>query len=408
MCCGRPPFRATGAVAILKRVIEDTPRPIREIIPETPDWLCRIIDKLHGKDPADRFGSAREVADLLGDCERQLAAHAGLKDLSRIPCSKPAPAGRPLGRWAAVGATVVGLALLVGAATLVARSGWPTAGPAVAPNNAAPPPSTDPAPARPKSRQEAWAEAFTRYIAALPVDEQVPAVEAELKKRHSGREIVVRGTVENGQVTTLWIDRPVDDLAPLAALRHLQGVGLAGGARDFTPLRGLPLRKLECYSGPAADLSPLEGMPLENLGLWQWAGNDLTPLRGMKLKILNCGGGGANPDLTVLTGMPLTHLWLNHSGVTDLKPLVGLKLKLLGLTATRVSDLSPLRGMPLEELYCGNTAVTDYRPVAGLPLKKLELDFVPERDTEVLPGVKTLEWINDQPAAEFLKQAGMK
>ena len=36
MCSGRPPFRAANTIAVLKRVVEDTPRPIREIIPEVP------------------------------------------------------------------------------------------------------------------------------------------------------------------------------------------------------------------------------------------------------------------------------------------------------------------------------------------------------------------------------------
>ncbi len=66
MCTGRPPFRASGSMAVLKRVCEDTPPPIREINPEIPDWLAAIIAKLHAKDPADRFQSAAEVADLLG------------------------------------------------------------------------------------------------------------------------------------------------------------------------------------------------------------------------------------------------------------------------------------------------------------------------------------------------------
>ena len=44
---------------------EDTPRPIPEIIPEVPQWLCDIIARLHAKNPADRFASAQEVADLL-------------------------------------------------------------------------------------------------------------------------------------------------------------------------------------------------------------------------------------------------------------------------------------------------------------------------------------------------------
>ena len=94
MATGRPPFRANNTVAVLKRVAEDQPRAIREIIPETPQWLCDIIAKLHAKNPDDRYPSAREVADVLADCEAQLKANAKLKDYSRIPRSKP-KAGRP-------------------------------------------------------------------------------------------------------------------------------------------------------------------------------------------------------------------------------------------------------------------------------------------------------------------------
>jgi serine/threonine protein kinase len=65
MCTGRPPFRATGTMAVLKRVTDDTPRPIREINSEIPDWLADIIAKLHAKKPEERFQSAKEVADLL-------------------------------------------------------------------------------------------------------------------------------------------------------------------------------------------------------------------------------------------------------------------------------------------------------------------------------------------------------
>ncbi|MFL5240690.1 MAG: SUMF1/EgtB/PvdO family nonheme iron enzyme [Gemmataceae bacterium] len=65
MCTGRPPFRASGTMAVLKRVCEETPRPIREINREIPDWLCAIVAKLQAKNPADRFQSAKEVADLL-------------------------------------------------------------------------------------------------------------------------------------------------------------------------------------------------------------------------------------------------------------------------------------------------------------------------------------------------------
>jgi serine/threonine protein kinase/tetratricopeptide (TPR) repeat protein len=71
-CSGRPPFRASTTLAVLKRVVDDTPRPIREIIPEVPEWLAAIIARLHAKDPAERYKSAAEVAELLGQRLAQL------------------------------------------------------------------------------------------------------------------------------------------------------------------------------------------------------------------------------------------------------------------------------------------------------------------------------------------------
>src|SRR5258707_13047608 len=65
MTSGRPPFRANSTLAVLKRVAEDTPRPIPEIIPEVPQWLCDLITRLHAKKPEDRIGTAQEVAALL-------------------------------------------------------------------------------------------------------------------------------------------------------------------------------------------------------------------------------------------------------------------------------------------------------------------------------------------------------
>src|SRR5262249_58438084 len=62
---GRPPFRAENRMAVLKRVCEDAPRPLRQIIPEVPQWLCDVIAKLQAKEPAKRFQSAREVVDAL-------------------------------------------------------------------------------------------------------------------------------------------------------------------------------------------------------------------------------------------------------------------------------------------------------------------------------------------------------
>ena len=71
-------------MAVLKRVIEDTPRPIREINPEIPDWLCDIIAKLHAKKPEDRFQTAKEVAELLGERLADVQAGRAIKRASRV------------------------------------------------------------------------------------------------------------------------------------------------------------------------------------------------------------------------------------------------------------------------------------------------------------------------------------
>jgi eukaryotic-like serine/threonine-protein kinase len=82
MCTGNSPFRASGSYAVLRRVCEEEPRPISEINPNIPDWLCAIISKLHAKDPAERFQSAKSVANRL----RQHLLH--LQSPNKVPAPK--------------------------------------------------------------------------------------------------------------------------------------------------------------------------------------------------------------------------------------------------------------------------------------------------------------------------------
>jgi hypothetical protein len=86
VCTGRPPFRAANTLAVLRRVCEDIPRPIREINPAIPDWLVAVIEKLMAKEPVDRFQSAGEVVDALGQHLAQLQQAAW------VPTPQPAPA----------------------------------------------------------------------------------------------------------------------------------------------------------------------------------------------------------------------------------------------------------------------------------------------------------------------------
>ncbi|MFO1064982.1 MAG: protein kinase [Pirellulales bacterium] len=68
MCAGRPPFRADNSFAVLRLITDAQPRPLREINPDIPVWLCAIIEKLMSKEPEDRYQSAGQVSQLLSDC----------------------------------------------------------------------------------------------------------------------------------------------------------------------------------------------------------------------------------------------------------------------------------------------------------------------------------------------------
>jgi regulation of enolase protein 1 (concanavalin A-like superfamily) len=112
MATGRPPFRATGSMAVLKRVCDEAPRPIRQVNPDMPDWLEAIVGKLHAKWPGDRFQSAQELADLLGQhlahlqAPRRVPSPAPIRDPAREPVRLPTPRSRP------IGAVIVGIVLL--------------------------------------------------------------------------------------------------------------------------------------------------------------------------------------------------------------------------------------------------------------------------------------------------------
>jgi eukaryotic-like serine/threonine-protein kinase len=107
MATGRPPFRASTTYAVLKRLVEHDPRPIREVIPEMPQWLCDIIARLQKKKPEDRFQSARELADALAACEAQLKAHPELKTLSAIRQGEPSVSRPGARKWVAAAALLL-------------------------------------------------------------------------------------------------------------------------------------------------------------------------------------------------------------------------------------------------------------------------------------------------------------
>jgi eukaryotic-like serine/threonine-protein kinase len=105
LCAGRSPFRAETTLAVLRRVCEDTPRPLREINPEIPAWLEAVIARLHAKAPAERLQTAAEVAEALGRHRTPPKRTDVARRVAKVP-------GRQVRRKRALRAALVALLLL--------------------------------------------------------------------------------------------------------------------------------------------------------------------------------------------------------------------------------------------------------------------------------------------------------
>jgi anti-sigma factor RsiW len=129
---GRPPFRAPTTLAVLKRICEDDPRPIRELNPEIPNWLVAIVGKLLAKEPSERYQSAAGLAQLLGQC----LAHVQQPERVPLPaeaatlanCSPLTPAlaraARHTNVWPIILVVVLGLGLLMCALPAIGVLAW--------------------------------------------------------------------------------------------------------------------------------------------------------------------------------------------------------------------------------------------------------------------------------------------
>src|SRR5436305_2185258 len=118
LLAGEHPFTGGNLARVLVRLVQEDPRPLRQIAPATPEDLETIVAKCLEKDPVRRYESARELAEDLDrflDGEPIRARPAGL--LYRI--GKRLRKNRAL---AAVSAAAVLSLLVLGAFRL--RSAW--------------------------------------------------------------------------------------------------------------------------------------------------------------------------------------------------------------------------------------------------------------------------------------------
>ena len=170
-------------------------------------------------------------------------------------------------------------------------------------------------------------------------------------------------------------DPLLEDIAPLAQLKHLEGLRLSGTqVTDLAPLKNLSkLKTLVIEYTPIPHLSALSGLNgLEQLSLEGTAIQDISPLASLEgLQLLYLSFTGTS-NLEPLANMhKLQSLSL---GGTDVKNLHGISklesLRSLNLAGTDVTELLPLASAPkLEKLYLAETAVS-WRPIESLQRTK--------------------------------------
>ncbi|MFO0906683.1 MAG: protein kinase [Pirellulales bacterium] len=229
------------------------------------------------------------------------------------------------------------------------------------------------------------------------------------------------------RVTVPILARNVEALQKLPKLKLL-GFQLYGGVPDTTAanfweihrfasrlhesgIKPQALRRLDngmwdvdLSDSGVADLSPLRGMPIERLNLFRTVVTDLTPISELPLTFLELSHTPI-ADLGPLRGMPLKNLRLYRTQVSDLSPLQGMSLEQLDLSYTKVTDISVLRGMPLiEAKFMGSPALTDISPLADC--KDLQIVTLPPKakNFDFLRGVTKLRRLGfgeDTTAAEF-------
>jgi Leucine-rich repeat (LRR) protein len=380
MLAGRPPYEGDETMALLYKHVNEPPPDPRTLRPDCPPRVAAIVLKMMAKDRAQRPATYDELI-----CELT-ALHAEATGIAAAPTL--APTVKPA--TAAVVPTVIDAPTMasapakkrktmlvcagVAAAVLLLIAGvtWWVVG-RVPPRGAGttpPPPAVGSGP----TTTHLVADAFLKEVAALPAEEQVKRVVAELQRRNPGFDGKEEHKIVGGQVTELkFCTVGVSDIAPVCALSRLRILKCEGEQTSAGT---------EKQKGLLADLTPLAGLALDELlcGLNQIT--DLSPLKQLRMTGLMCG----------------------YNPISDLSPLAGMPLHKLGISAAKIADLSPLRGMPLKELDIRSTRVTDLSPLRRMPLTWFRCDFDPQRDTEVLRSIKTLEKINNQPAAEFWKQ----
>jgi tetratricopeptide (TPR) repeat protein len=146
---GHPPADGPTALAVLRKVADDEPVPVRERNPAVPEEVAAICTRMMAKDRDARYPTAGAVADAIqAHVMRQMFGNPEVELLAGLPpATVVLPAAPPRsGRFWAAAVAAAGVLVLAGFG--VARFAFPPARVVVTPEPAADPPPAAIDPAR--------------------------------------------------------------------------------------------------------------------------------------------------------------------------------------------------------------------------------------------------------------------
>ncbi|MCA9071109.1 MAG: protein kinase, partial [Planctomycetaceae bacterium] len=381
MLTGRPPFRASTTMGVLKRVAEDCPRAIREIIPETPEWMCEIVRCLHAKDPNDRFDSALHVSEILAQCLADLDADRTPQIPSptswKSKVSQGSDEPQPRSKWRSLSGAikVTALVLLLVVVGLGLRN-WYGSG------------AGEEIPRQPSEK--------------TPIDEGVALQQVEFVRKELKRlnpefdDSTLKYKIENGIVVELtFLSDYVSNISPVAILTGLQSLSCEGTS-TAPPYGQYESAKLS----PLSDLSPLKGLPLESLACGATEVSDLEPLRGMPLEHFRCAHSPVS-DLSALDPKRLKTLWVGKTKVTDeslahFEGCTNLRTLMVAVTDVTNEGIGYFRKCrDIEKLSLAGTGITDeglglFKGCTGLKSLKVNWTKVSNKGLENFSNCENL------------------
>lgn len=96
MSCGRPPYEGNSVITVMMKHVTEPLPDIRLYNANLPPAFVTVLERALAKEPQNRFGSAVEMARMLREVGRQLAAENEDESIYMTPSSRPAEIAPPL------------------------------------------------------------------------------------------------------------------------------------------------------------------------------------------------------------------------------------------------------------------------------------------------------------------------